>query len=125
MQHVTAEDYCNPDIKIRIDDFNTKLKDRLDNTNFVLPGNNINFYYPRDIYNIPLQWDSTNGDSLEQDTPTDDVEEFDTLIGVTFLLDPLTSPGNAATKAKVIKCKTDHLGAPLGTFHPNPLLDTQ
>ncbi len=47
------------------------------------------------------------------------------LIGATFLLDPIRSPDNVATKAKVIQRKADSLGIPLGRAHPNPLLDTQ
>jgi hypothetical protein len=55
----------------------------------------------------------------------DDVDSYDALIGATFLLDPIRSPDNVATKAKVIQRKTDSLGIPLDRAHPNPLLDTQ
>jgi hypothetical protein len=49
VQHMTAEDYHNPDLKERIDDFNTSLVAGLDDTNFVLPGNDIDHYYQHDI----------------------------------------------------------------------------
>ncbi len=50
---------------------------------------------------------------------------FDNLIGATFLLDPMKAPNNIATRATVVKRKTDVLGTPIGHHHPNPLLDTR
>ena len=126
VQHVIAEDYRNPDLKDRIDDFNASLTTRLDDANFVLPGNDIDDYYQHDIYDIPLQRESDNGDGWNGDLPIDDdVVAFDNLVGATFLLDPTKSPNNVATKATVVKRKTDALGKPIGTQHPNPLLDTR
>ncbi len=52
----------------------------------------------------------------------DNIDSYDNLIGATFLLDPLKSPDNIATKATVIRRKTDHLGNPLGKAHANPCL---
>ena len=49
VQHVTAEDYRNPDLKERIDDFNASLTGRLDDTNFILQGNDVDHYYENDI----------------------------------------------------------------------------
>ena len=97
----------------------------MDDTNFVLPGNDIDFYYQHDIYDIPLQReteDTWNGDLPKNDD--DDVVAFDNLIGATFLLDPTKAPNNLATRATVVKRKTDALGKPIGTPHSNPLLDT-
>jgi hypothetical protein len=37
----------------------------------------------------------------------------------------LKSPDNVATRATVIRRKTDHLGNPLGMAHANPLLNTR
>ena len=128
LQHVTGEDYRNPDLKSRIDDFNRQLSIRLDDTNFVLPGNEDIDYYAQDVYDIPLQRESMNGDSSNgdsSDNADNEPEQFDKLIGATFLLDPLAAPGNVATTATVIKRKLDPLGIPLGKYHPNPLLDTR
>ena len=126
VQHVTAEDYRNPDLKERIDDFNTSLVARLDDTNFILPGNDIDHYYQHDIYDIPLQRETNNGDAWNGDLKVDDdVTEFDNLIGATFLLDPMKAPNNIATRATVVKRKTDAQGTPIGHHHPNPLLDTR
>ena len=65
-------------------------------------------------------------DSWNGDIPIDDdVAIFDNLIGATFLLDPVKAPSNIATRATVVKRKTDALGKPIGHHHPNPLLDTR
>jgi hypothetical protein len=92
VQHVTDEDYRNPDHKVRIDDFNMSLAARLDDTNFVLPGNDLDHYYQHDIHDIPLQRETDNGNAWNGDLPVDDdVTTFDNLIGATFLLDPVKS----------------------------------
>ncbi len=69
--------------------------------------------------------DPENGNNVTHERPeVHDIDSYDNLIGATFLLDPLKSPDNVATKATVIRRKTDHLGNPLGKAHPNPLLNT-
>lgn len=126
VQHVTLEDLRNPEIKARVEEFNTKLDERLNDTNFVLPGNDLDHYYPRDSYEIDVVEDAENGDFDDDGDPDDDnVDAYDKLIGATFLLDPVKCPGNVATKATVIKRKTDPQGKPLGKPHHNPLLDTR
>ncbi len=63
VQHVTAEDLQNADIQAQVDDFNTRLQRRLDDTNFVLPGNEDIDYYPKDDYQIDIEnGDPDNGD---------------------------------------------------------------
>ena len=122
VQHVTAEDLRNPDIQSRVDDFSTRLDQRLDDSNFVLPGNDIDYYYQTDQYTV----DYENGDLKEDGQPdADSVDDYDKLVGATFLLDPINNPGNVATKATVIRRKTDAQGKPLGKAHANPLLDTR
>jgi hypothetical protein len=78
----------------------------LDDANFILPGNDIDFYYQHDVYDIPLQReteaDAWNGDPVVVE-PDDNVEAFDDLIGATFLLDPIKAPNNIATQATVVK----------------------
>jgi hypothetical protein len=70
--------------------------------------------------------DPENGNNVMHEQPeADDIDSYDNLIGATFLLDPLKSPDNVATKATVIRRKTDHLGNPLGKAHANPLLNTR
>ena len=60
VQHVTAEDMRDPDINARIEDFNTKLAEHLDDTNFVLGGEDIDHWYPHDVYEIPIKDDAEN-----------------------------------------------------------------
>ena len=60
MQHVTAEDMRDPNISMRIEDFNSKLAERLDDTNFTLAGEDIDYWYPHDVYNIPIKDDAEN-----------------------------------------------------------------
>ncbi len=51
--------------------------------------------------------DSENGNNVMHEQPeADDIDLYDNLIGATFLLDPLKSPDNVATKATVIRRKT-------------------
>ncbi len=78
-----------------------------------------------------MQEDTQNGDpdnrdeDIDDQPEADDIDSYDNLIGATFLLDPLKSPDHVATRAMVIRRKTDHLGNPLGCAHVNPLLDTR
>ena len=109
----------------RVHDFNTQLNTCLDDMNFILPGDDINHYYPDDVYEIPIQENAENGDLKNDECRDNDPDAYNKLIGATFLLDPLKSPENVATKATVIRRKTDHLGVPLGKAHVNPLLDTR
>jgi hypothetical protein len=125
VQHVTAEDLRNADIAARVEDFNENLTRRLDDTNFVLPGNDIDYYYPHDEYSIDYEnGDPQNGDLDEGQPEADSVDDYDRLVGATFLLDPIKNPGNVATKATVIRRKTDAQGKPLGMAH-STLLDTR
>ena len=126
VQHVTTEDLRNADIQARVDDFNTRLTRRLDDTDFVLPGNDID-YYPEDQHQVDYEnGDLNDGDADNETQPeADNIDDYDKLVGATFLLDPIRNPGNVATKAKVVRHKTDILGKPLGKAHPNPLLDTR
>lgn len=124
VQHVTAEDLRSTEIKERVDDFNRQVDERLDDTNFVLLGKDIDYFYPNDVYEVPEHEIAKNGDG-ENVNDLDDPDAYDNLIGATFLLDPVKCPENVATKATVICHKTDHLGNPLGRAHRNPLLDTR
>ncbi len=70
--------------------------------------------------------DPENGNNVMHERPkADDIDSYDNLIGATFLLDPLKSPDNVATKATVIRRKTNHLNNPLGKAHANLLLYTR
>ncbi len=87
--------------------------------------------YPNGVYDIPIEVNAESGDPENGDDETyerpeaDDIKSYDNLIGATLLLEPLKSPDNVATRAMVIRRKTDHLGNPFGKAHANPLLDTR
>jgi hypothetical protein len=92
----------------------------------VLPGNEDIDYYPKDDYIIDNKdGDPENGDANNGEPEANTINDYDKLIGATFLLDPMRAPGNVATKATVLKRKTDLHGKPLGRGHSNPLLDTR
>ena len=74
VQHVTSEDLRNPDLKVRINEFNEKLHTQMDDTNFTLPGKDIDFYYPHNIYDIPPQNSAENVDALNRDAANGDVD---------------------------------------------------
>lgn len=63
IQHLTAKDLRNPDIESRVNDFNMQLEQRLDDTNFLLPRNDIDYYYPTDKYEVEHE----NGDNKDGD----------------------------------------------------------
>jgi hypothetical protein len=122
VQHVTAKDLRNPDLQSRVDNFNMRLDQRLDDMNFVLPGNDIDYYYPTDQHGVDYENGVVkNRDTQEEGQPeADSVDDYNKLVGATFLLDPINNPGNIATKATVLRHKMDAQGN-----HANPLLDTQ
>jgi len=50
VEHVTRDDYLHEDTKKRIEDFGKKLKERLDDTNFTLQGeDNVDLRFLEDI----------------------------------------------------------------------------
>jgi hypothetical protein len=126
VQHITGKDLRNPDIKNRVDEFNTPLSHRLDDSNFTLDGNDINYFYPNDLYKVPQNGDPVQGDTDMEEWPeADDVDSYDKLIGAMFLLNQTRYPDHVTTKATVVCHKTDNLGNPMGKAHANPLLDTR
>jgi hypothetical protein len=62
VQHVTAEDLRNPEIMQQIDDLNRRLETQLDDTSFVLPGGDIDDFYPNDIYDMQVLGNAKNRD---------------------------------------------------------------
>ncbi len=91
----------------------------------MLPGNDIE-YYPEDQHQVEHEnGDPENRDADDGQPKADTIDDYDKLVRATFLLDPIRSLGNVATKAMVIKYKTDMHGKPLGNAHQNPLLDNQ
>ncbi len=56
VQHVTAEDLRNPDIMQLINNVNRRIETQLDDTSFVLPGGDIDDFYPM-TYTIFQCWE--------------------------------------------------------------------
>lgn len=117
------EDLQSTEIKDWVDNFNCQLEECLDDTNFALLGEDIDYFYPNNVYKVPMQEIAKNGDK-EDANKLDDPDAYDKLIGATFLLNPVKCLENIATKVTVIRWKTDHLGNPQGWAHKNPLMDT-
>lgn len=89
VQHVMAEDQQNPQIMEQVNNFNTRLNTFLDKTNFLLPGNDLDHYYPDDVYDIPIDENADNRDFKNRDNvEADDVDSYDKLIGATFIWIP-------------------------------------
>ena len=143
VQHVTTADLRDPNIKSRVEEFNTNVNERLDDTNFRLPS--FEEFSMIDDYNIPE--DPAYGDV--DTTPTDeeylktlkdgttipnpfsnnddkDVDNYDPFIGATIkLTDAENNGGDIATRAIVKRRATDLEGNPIGTYNKNPLLNDQ
>lgn len=122
VQHVTADDMRDHDIRQRVEQFNQRLAKRLDDTNFEINADR----NPDDVYIEDIDDGEGTGQDDDNDWPeADDVEHYDKWIGATFLLDPLRNPDNTATRARVVQWRTDPFGNPIGRAHQNPLLDTR
>ena len=147
VQHVTAEDLRNPDIKAQVDEFNENLNKRLSDENFQVHDD----FYVEDFYDefdeddinltnygkSGLDFYSNDNDPAygdEENTPPDaeyemsrqkpeidDIDNMDQYIGAKIVLDQ-NNPGNLATVKRRV---TDFNGRPVGRAHANPMLDTQ
>ena len=99
---------------------------QLNDTNFMLPENELNYYYPTNQYQVDYKNRDLQSKDLDEGQPeADSVDDYDQLVGATFLLDPVKCPGNIATNATMICQKMDGQGRPIGKAHSNPLLDTR
>jgi hypothetical protein len=133
VQHVIADDYLQPAIKLQIDRFDAALTERLDDANFMLDPSDFNPIDTYDDYNdniiAPDKFDddaSLFGEWSEETQDIDNLDEarLDKFIGTTFILDPDHSPYKLATKVKVRDQSQDPSGRPIGKSHDNPLLNT-
>ena len=137
VQHVTRDDALDVDIKQQIDEFNERLNERMDDTNFKIKHDEGGFTLV-DEYDLP-QWDSAYGD--HESTPTDaeyggnpddvplkdiddiEPETYDKYIGARVILnEEQNNGGNIAT---IKRRATDDYGRPIGQAHTNPMFDTR
>ena len=133
VQHVIRDDFSNPSTKAKIDEFDTRLKERLDDRNFQidLPAGMDSFRLPdvtlpeeidnRDEKNIPS--DQEYGDMLFGERPEDDDEDaIDKYIGMELIMDAGT---DFERGARVVKRAKDDEGRPIGRAHSNPIMDSR
>ena len=80
-----TKDMCNPDLQPWIEEFIAKLKQCLDDINFVLQSD-INYDYPRDVYKNPKYGDKHNEDPGDEYQEAGNIESYDNLVGATYLL---------------------------------------
>jgi hypothetical protein len=131
VQHVIRTDYENASTKARIDEFNRKLKERLDDTNFGLPAEEGLPYWqdedPPEVYARGLTPDEAEYGNhwgqpvYEPDTVGETEEAIDKYIGAQIMDDLDGSP----TYGVVQERATDLAGNKVGRPHRNPLLDTR
>ena len=139
VRHVTRTDYQEAEVKRRIDEFNTKFEERMDDTNFTVKDDpfsrewwddsadsvdqmDSNYGVVRNDENIPT--DEEYGDMFMEDRPDDDEEEelIDKYLNMELRLD--VGSGDERT-GRVIKRSRGHDGNPIGRAHANPLFDTR
>ena len=132
VQHVIRTDYQDPATKARIDEFNSKVNDRLAVNNFELPQVPGTMYL-EDEPEDPPEWriglapdDAEYGDMFGK--PVEDVDQMgdtdtavDQYLGAQLLLDYDGDPlyGEVVERAK------DPSGNKIGRSHRNPLMDTR
>ena len=117
VQHVTAEDLRDSETKKQVDDFDTELTQRLDDTHFTIVGTD-NFYL--EIFMIKTTkltgTARTTPSDAEYNSPEakpdiDDIKQYDKLFGATFMLDPKNGDNKyLETKATVKRRVADHSG---------------
>jgi hypothetical protein len=97
VEHVTHNDYLHEDIKKRIEDFDKKLRGRLDDSNCILQGeDNVDLRFLEDIVDdngigaigekgiTPM--DEEYGDMLAEERPEEDDEAIDKYLNVELTL---------------------------------------
>jgi hypothetical protein len=81
VEHVTRDDYLNLDTKAKIDLFNKELVERLDDTNFALPGEEgVDLKFLEDIDNDNLFGPMAYNNLLGIGGVTPTVEEYDDMV---------------------------------------------
>ena len=131
VQHVTRDDYNDPDIQKRIKEFDRKINEQLGDKNFLNPDADDAFddIYEEDIIahgdgmNTPT--DEEYGEMLEEDHKDIDeigAEAYDKFIGAEVVMDLGDQGPKKATVKQRARDRDDNL---IGRAHKNPLLDTR
>ena len=123
VQHVTRDDYLDDKVKQQIEQFDTNLENRLDDTNFYTDQAGDAIFYLEDEEGPTLQDDITTNDeetTPEADDLTDDM--IDKYIGAELIFD--VGSGDER-RGKVVKRSRGLDGTAIGQSHTNPLFDTR
>jgi hypothetical protein len=133
VEHVTRDDYLHEDTKKRIERFNEKLEERLDDTNFILQGENgVDLKFLEDLVdgdgidamvggdNTPT--DEEYGDMLIDERPEEDEEAIDKYLNVELTMGVGTDDER---RGRVVKRSKGIGGEAVGRAHTNPFFDTR
>jgi hypothetical protein len=133
VEHVTRDDYLHEDIKKQIEDFDKKLKGRLDDSNFILQGeDNVDLRFLEDIIDDNsigaigergiTPTDEEYGDMLVEERPEEDDEAIDKYLNMELTLGVGTDDER---RGRVVKRSKGISGDPIGRAHSNPFFDTR
>ena len=140
VEHVTRDDYLNPDTQTKIKLFNKELEERLDDTNFALPGEegvDLKFLEDIDDDNLfgSMAYNNLLGiggvtptveeydDMVFEERPEDDDEEaIDKYLNMELILGAGTDDQR---RGRVVKRARGIDGEYIGHSHSNPLFDTR
>jgi hypothetical protein len=135
VQHVTQEDFRNPELKHKIEQMKLALNKRLDDTNFQTTYEGVFFDDDEDTTNIdernaygdgtqtpsPVEYGAQMGNDIPAPEEDEiDAETYDKYIGAEVTLETTEGPMRATVRRRV----TDADGIPVGQSHINPLFDT-
>ena len=132
VQHVVRTEMLDPDLKKLIDEFDAKVKERLNDANFQNPDGTDLYMEDEDSAEEQAYGDGSKtpsdaeyGDMLQEERPeADDIDSdaYDKFIGAEVNIDVA---GEGPLRATVKRRATDYDGNFLGQAHRNPLLDTR
>jgi hypothetical protein len=133
VEHVTYKDYSSGDTKAKVKDFEKKLIESLDDSNFILQGEHgIDLKMLEDLDDdgtgamvedgiTPME-EEYDGMILEEHPEADDEEAVDRYLNMELRMGAGTDDER---RALVIKHAKDTGGEPVGHSHANPFFDTR
>jgi hypothetical protein len=131
VEHVTRDDYLHEDIKKQIEDFDKKLKGCLDDSNFILQGeDNVDLRFLEDIVDDNgigairekgiMPTGEEYGDMLVEEYPEEDDEAINKYLNMELTLGIGTDDKR---QGQVVKQSKGISGDPIGHAHCNPFFD--
>jgi Reverse transcriptase (RNA-dependent DNA polymerase) len=134
VEHVTRDDFLQPNLKAEIDCFNKRITESLDDTNFAVEGdgdfvsmyledidhdNHLGVRHGNDLTPSDEEYDDMHVGARPDD---DDEEAVDKYLNVELILDV---GHNDERRGRVVKRSRGPDGEPIGRAHANPLFDTR